>query len=463
MNEDAALELTQSHIPHLEAAIERTSKQLQAEFKMEQSPVSQYLISMDGSDSLELTAELTKTALAEVSSDRFLAVWKAQIGELEGTYSVNYSLADEPAGGTAITVSADSRDLARFVANRLGKELTKFPGVNDVFNDSQGGKLQLEVRLNERGVQLSIDQRRLVALVGGAFGEIEVHRLLDAGEETIVKVRLPKQEKRTIAQLQGTPVYLGKESYVSLGEISSLSYSRQPEVLYRRNRNEVVSVYWRQNRNVASPEAVWKQVQEEILPELKQMYPGVNIEAVGEFAEISEVQSGFKKVMLLTILLIYVLLAIPLKSYWQPLIIMSVIPFGFAGAIYGHGVMGLSVSLLSMFGMMAMTGVVINDSLVLMTRFNQLYHSGMEVKLALVEAGKSRMRDIFLTTVCGLLPLLSETSEQAQYLKPAAVSLVFGELLATPITLILIPVLLSFGRYKRIQPISNSSREIETA
>lgn len=466
MNEDAALELTQRHIPRLEAAIERTSEQLKGEFQLAQAPVSQYLIAMDSSESLELTAELTKSALADIPGERFLKVWREQTGEIEGSYAMNFTLADEPAGGTAITVSAETRDLARFVAKHLRKELATLPGVNDVYDDSQGGKRQLQVELNSRGVQLGMDQRRLATLVGGAFGELEVHRLLDAGEETMVKVRLPEQEKRTIAQLQATPVYLSKDSYVSLGEISTLTYTRQPEVLYRRNRDEVVSIYWRQNRDIASPEAVWKQVQKRILPELKQMYPGVKIEAVGEFAEIIEVQSGFKKAMLLTILLIYVLLAIPLKSYWQPLIIMSVIPFGFAGAIYGHGVMGLSVSLLSLFGMMAMTGVVINDSLVLMTRFNQLYHAGMEVKDALIEAGKSRMRAIFLTTVttvCGLLPLLSESSEQAQYLKPAAVSLVFGELLATPITLILIPVLLSFGRYKRVDSANKLDVEMETA
>ncbi|NRA24028.1 MAG: efflux RND transporter permease subunit, partial [Oleispira sp.] len=171
--------------------------------------------------------------------------------------------------------------------------------------------------------------------------------------------------------------------------------------------------------------------------------------------EIGEVKKGFKKALLLTILLIFTLLAIPLKSYFQPLIIMAVIPFGYAGAIYGHGLMGLPVSILSLFGMMAMTGIVINDSLVLMTRFNQNYHEhGMSVKDALMDAGRSRLRAIFLTTittVCGLIPLLAETSEQGQYLKPAAVSLVFGELFATPITLILIPILLSLGKYKRQQ------------
>jgi multidrug efflux pump subunit AcrB len=149
--------------------------------------------------------------------------------------------------------------------------------------------------------------------------------------------------------------------------------------------------------------------------------------------------------MILTLLMIYILLAVPLKSYWQPMIIMAVIPFGFAGAIFGHYLMDLPISILSMFGMMAMTGIVINDSLVLITRFNAEYRQGVPLQQALVIAGTSRLRAIFLTTittVCGLLPLLSETAEQAQYLKPAAVSLVFGELFATAVTLILIPVLL---------------------
>jgi multidrug efflux pump subunit AcrB len=244
---------------------------------------------------------------------------------------------------------------------------------------------------------------------------------------------------------------LGNDSYVTLGEISEFEYTREPEVLPRRNRNEVVSVFWRQNRTVASPKVTWEKLQTSSVIKLQKLYPDVEIKAAGEFEEIDEVQTGFKKAMLLTLLLIYVLLAVPLKSYWQPFIIMSVIPFGFAGAILGHGLMDLSFSLLSMFGLMAMTGVVINDSLVLMTRFNQLHDSGMNVTDALIEAGRSRLKAIFLTTVttvCGLIPLLLESSEQAQYLKPAAVSLVFGELFATPITLILIPVLLKFGRYK---------------
>ena len=160
--------------------------------------------------------------------------------------------------------------------------------------------------------------------------------------------------------------------------------------------------------------------------------------------------------------LIYVLLAIPLKSYWQPFIIMSVIPFGFVGAILGHGIMGLPVSILSMFGMMAMAGVVINDSLILLTRFNEYFRAGMPLRDALIKTGTGRFRAIFLTTittVCGLIPLLSETSEQAQYLKPAAVSLVFGELFATTVTLLLIPLILSVA-YKRKDDVTTKPEEV---
>jgi multidrug efflux pump subunit AcrB len=451
MDENAALALTQRNTHQLESALSEASKQLKQEFELEHAPIEKYIVAMPSSEKIDITAELSQEALANIPSERFLQVWKQHTGDIEGSYATNYTLSEPIAGGTAITISAPNRDLARHVAGLLKNDLVKLEGVNNVFDDSQGGKRQLTATLNQRGRQLGINQRQLAILMGGAFGAIEIHRLLDEGEETLVLLRFSENERTSISQLKSTPVHLGNDSYVTLGEISEFEYTREPEVLHRRNRNEVVSVFWRQNRTVASPKVTWEKLQASSVIKLKKLYPDVEIKAVGEFEEIDEVQAGFKKAMLLTLLLIYILLAVPLKSYWQPFIIMSVIPFGFAGAILGHGLMDLSFSLLSMFGLMAMTGVVINDSLVLMTRFNQLYENGMSVADALIEAGRSRLKAIFLTTVttvCGLIPLLLETSEQAQYLKPAAVSLVFGELFATPITLILIPVLLKFGRYK---------------
>ncbi len=157
---------------------------------------------------------------------------------------------------------------------------------------------------------------------------------------------------------------------------------------------------------------------------------------------------GLKRALIIIAILIYALLAIPLKSYWQPLVIMSVIPFGFAGAAIGHKITGFPLSLLSFFGMLAVMGIVVNDSLVLITRFNELKSEGVPLFKAMTQAGSSRFRAIFLTTlttVCGLMPLILETSEQAQYLIPAAISLAFGELFATPITLILVPIFIGIG------------------
>ncbi|WP_444898318.1 efflux RND transporter permease subunit [Microbulbifer sp. VAAC004] len=451
MQHGVANTLAERNTDQLEQAIKRTANRLQQEYGLPEPPVSKYIVSKEDAKTIELTAELTHDALARVEGNRFLQELRLQTGILEGSYAVKFSLTEEPAGDTAIAVSASNRDQAKQVADRLKASLVELPGVNDVYDDSQLAKRQLKIMVNERGASLGIDQSHLASVIGGAFGQIEIHRLLDNGEETLVLARLPQMQTKTIEQLKATPINLGNNSYVSLGEIAQLKYEREPEVIYRRDRDEVVSIYWRQNRSVSSPEKNWERLKEELVPELERLYPGVQIKAVGEFSEIVEVQAGFKKSMLLTLLLIYVLLAIPLKSYWQPVIIMSVIPMGFAGAIIGHGLLGFPVSLLSLFGMMAMTGVVINDSLVLMSRFNQLYTQGVPVKTALLQAGKSRVRAIFLTTVttiCGLLPLLAETSEQAQYLKPAAISLVFGELFATPITLILIPLLLSFKKRK---------------
>ena len=159
-------------------------------------------------------------------------------------------------------------------------------------------------------------------------------------------------------------------------------------------------------------------------------------------------QRGLVQAFGVSMVLIYVLLAIPLKSYWKPVVIMSVIPFGVVGAALGHLVMDLPLSMLSFFGLLALSGIVVNDSLVLLTRYNALRAEGLEVRDAFIEAGRGRLRAILLTTittVAGLTPLMMETSEQAQYLIPAAVSLAAGEVFATAITLILVPCVAAIG------------------
>ncbi|MBW3696141.1 efflux RND transporter permease subunit [Vibrio sp. T187] len=444
LEDGAPLPLQRQALLQVEQAMTQVEKGLMDDYPLQEKPVVNLLAWSDGYGEIEVTAELTNESLSLLPGNLLLKRWRESTGQVEGAYSVKFSAAEEPAGGTFLTISSNDRELASRVSEQLADTLASLKGVSDVYDDGQDGLPQVRLVLNQYGQQLGLTQATLAQLAGEAFGEREVHRLLENGQETNVLLQYPRDERRTLAQLQQAIIMLPNGGSVMIGDIAEFRHEQEPQVVYRRDREQVINLYWKQNRDLQSPEKTREQL-EDTIESLHLQYPSVTIRAGGEFEEIGEVSDGFKSAMILTLLMIYILLAVPLKSYWQPMIIMAVIPFGFAGAIFGHYLMDLPISILSMFGMMAMTGIVINDSLVLITRFNAEYRQGVPLQKALVIAGTSRLRAIFLTTittVCGLLPLLSETAEQAQYLKPAAVSLVFGELFATAVTLILIPVLL---------------------
>ncbi|MEZ9555649.1 efflux RND transporter permease subunit [Vibrio splendidus] len=453
LEDGAPLPLQRQALLQVEQAMTQVENGLMDDYPLQEKPVVNLLAWSDGYGEIEVTAELTNESLSSLPGNLLLKRWRENTGQIEGAYSVKFSAAEEPSGGTFLTISSNDRELASLVSEELADTLASLKGVSDVYDDGQDGLPQVRLVLNQYGQQLGLTQAKLAQLAGEAFGEREVHRLLENGQETKVLLQYPREERRTLAQLQQAIIMLPNGGSVMMGDIAEFRQEQEPQVVYRRDREQVINLYWKQNRDLQSPEKTREQL-EDTIESLHLQFPSVTIKAGGEFEEIGEVSNGFKSAMILTLIMIYILLAVPLKSYWQPMIIMAVIPFGFAGAIFGHYLMGLPISILSMFGMMAMTGIVINDSLVLITRFNAEYRQGVPLQQALVIAGTSRLRAIFLTTittVCGLLPLLSETAEQAQYLKPAAVSLVFGELFATAVTLILIPVLL--GLFCRKPPL----------
>lgn len=306
MGQDSPKELTIRNIDQLEVALNKTGEILQEQFKLNKSPINKYIVSMDAIQNIELTVELSKQSLSTISSQKFLDTWQQQTGKVEGSYAINYTLSEELAGGTAITVSSQNHELSRYIVKKIKQELSKLSGVSDVYDDNQVGKQQLKMILNTRGILLGVKQRQLATLLDGAFGRIEIHRLFEKSKETIVLVTLPDDQKKTITQLKKMPVYLDKNSYVSLGEIAFFEFSREQEVLYRRNQDEVINIYWHQNRSLNSPENVWEKLQKNTILNLKNMYPDVKVEAIGEFSEIGEIQDGFKKAMLLTLLLIYI-------------------------------------------------------------------------------------------------------------------------------------------------------------
>jgi multidrug efflux pump subunit AcrB len=199
------------------------------------------------------------------------------------------------------------------------------------------------------------------------------------------------------------------------------------------------------DKDILSSTELVSQLKRDIAPGLKNQYPGLDIHFAGEAEEQAKTQTSMLKMFLLALLIIYFLLAVPLKSYIQPILIMTAIPFGIVGAMLGHWINGLSLGILSLNGIIALSGVVVNDSLLLVSTYNGLKDEEADLEQAISRAGKSRLRAVLLTsltTFAGLVPLLSETSMQAQFLIPAAVSLAYGIIFATVITLVLIPVLL---------------------
>ncbi|QPB83204.1 MMPL family transporter [Pseudoalteromonas rubra] len=463
LEEGAPLGLQVRALSQLELSAQAASQALQAEYGMSTSPMKNILAWSNGYGDLEVTAELSSEALNALPANTLTNTWRKQAGIIEGSYAQHFSAAEPPAGGTFLAISSPDGRLAKQISDQLRETLTTLPGVKDTRDDYQAAQRQIRVRLNAFGRQLGLTQAQIAELVANALGEREVHRLLYQSQELKVVLRFPQHAVRTEHELLDMHVMLDDGQSVALGDVAELNYQHEPQMLQRRDRERVINLYWSQDRGVGSPEQTLDLLQSDI-DKLASQFPQVTIKPAGEYEEIEEVNKGFKAALILTLLLIYVLLAIPLKSYWQPLIIMAVIPFGFAGAIFGHAIMELPVSLLSMFGMMAMTGIVVNDALVLITRFNNEYRQGISPSQALLNAGTGRFRAIFLTTittVCGLLPLLFGTSEQVQYLKPAAVSLVFGELFATLITLFLIPVLLGMF-HRKPSPAVQSAQEAHT-
>jgi len=295
---------------------------------------------------------------------------------------------------------------------------------------------------------LGLSTADLARQIGDAYGGLEVQRIQRGADEVKVRVLLAAENRRYVADLLRTPIRLPSGDYVNVLHVATVESGFSPTTVYRENGRRIVRISAAIDRDEISPTETLAWVQSEIAPEVAASYPGVRIRGAGELEEIGTMSVGLKRALVMIAILIYALLAIPLKSYTQPLVIMSVVPFGFVGAVLGHLVMGFPLSVLSFFGMLAVMGIVVNDSLVLLTRYHELRAEGMLPLPAIMKAGPSRFRPILLTTmttILGLVPLLSETSEQAQYLIPAAISLAFGELLATPITPFIVPVLVAIA------------------
>ncbi len=445
MKQGGPLHLTEANITAIERAAESLNAEAMAEFGVDQPPIARIMTALTGPFSAEIYVELRPEKSRVLETMETVRRWREKVGVLEGVDELRFSGSLETGGGFVVELAARDEAVLRDAVRRFSSALGRLEGVHDVRDDLQRGGSRIRLRLKPEAQHLGLTAADLASQIGDAFGGLEVQRVQRDGEEVKVIVKYRERRRRHIRDLLDTRIRTSRGEWLPLALAARIETESVPSLVHRENGRRVVQVSASLDKERISPGEAFDWMQKNVAPELQRLHPGLAIRGAGELEEIGDLRAGIKRALVMILLLIYVLLAAPLKSYWQPLVIMSVIPFGFVGAVIGHRIAGFPLSILSFFGMLAVMGVVVNDSLVMLTRFNQVRAAGVSLHSSLVKAGGGRFRAIILTTVttvCGLTPLLSETSEQAQYLIPAAISLAWGELFATPITLFIIPVLI---------------------
>lgn len=380
---------------------------------------------------------------SDIGSRELASEWRDLIGIIPGaesvTFRAEFGRSSDPID---VQLSGSSIDTLEAVAEKVKERLATYPTVYEIADSMSDGKDELQIELTEQGLALGLNRVDVSQQVRNSFFGAQVQRIQRGRDDVRVMVRLPIEERRSVADLTDILIKTPTGGTVPLSHVATLVPGQSPSSIYRIDRYRTLNVtadVEKSNTNMTVLQADLKAY----LDELMVQYPGVDYSLEGEAKEQRESFGSLAWGLVFVFFIIYALLAIPFKSYMQPLIVMSVIPFGMIGAVMGHWVMGMELTIMSLLGMLALIGVVVNDSLVLVDFINKKREEGGDLLETVKLAGAARFRPVMLTsltTFIGLMPLLFEKATQAQFLIPMAVSLGFGIIFATLITLLLVPV-----------------------
>ncbi|WP_420590784.1 efflux RND transporter permease subunit [Bacterioplanoides sp.] len=408
------------------------------------------VISVEGNitgSSIEVEARLVPNEVRPISANETVKRWREIIGEIPGIRSLTFDAerGGGPSGGFGLTVElrGSNSDELRLASAELANQLAQLSGVTDVANSFEAGSPQWDVELNQLGRSLNLDANNVARQVRSALYGARALRQQRERNEVTVLVRLPLEERSFSADIERLQIRTPAGGYVQLGDIATLKKERAPAKISRRDGEQIVKVTSEVEPREQIPAAM-DVLREDVFPLLQARFPSVDFSFRGRQANTQETMDNLQLYGMFSLLLIYVLLAIPFRSYAQPLLIMLVIPFGAVGAIIGHIMLGYGLSIMSIMGIVALAGVVVNDSLILVTYANEQQQKGLSAFEAVRAAGVRRFRPILLTTLTtfgGLSPMVFETSRQAQFITPMAVSLGFGILFTTFVCLLILPAI----------------------
>ena len=372
--------------------------------------------------------------------------WRAKFGDVAGVKEIKFFSKQRMGGETDIgfRMVGKNPEMLQQAAEELAGYLRSLEGVYEVSSSYNEGPQELKLRVKESAESTGLTLSDLARQVREAFFGAEAQRFQRGNDEIRVMVRYPREERRSIGDLERMWVQLPNRVEAPFDSVAEYDLGQGRSQIQRLDKQRTIRVMANVDQQILEPRSAVRKIRMDYLPEMLSRYPGVSLELDGSSKEEEETLGLLLLVAFLVLGSLYALLAIPLRSYLQPLIIMSVIPFGLIGAVVGHAVLDTTISMVSIIGCISLAGVVVNDSLIMVDFVNRKTREGLNYAIASVEAGAERFRAIVLTsltTFFGLLPIMFESSTQAQMILPMAVSLGFGILFSTVITLVLVPAL----------------------
>ncbi len=394
----------------------------------------------------EVRIYLTPPKVRPISTAQVTRLWRERVGELPGLESIKFeSDAGGPGSGAALSVELSHRKISVLeqASAKLADALGYYPETVDIDDGFSPGKQQIDFKILPEGQSLGLQATDVARQVRHSYYGAEAIRQQRGRNEVKIMVRLPKAERISEYHLEEMILRTPDGGEVPLRDVVTLDRGRADPSIERRNGRRVITVS-ADVRPRSKAGQILTSLQSEVLPDLQKQFPGLTYSFEGRQADRRESVESLMRGLWIALIIIYAMLAVPMNSYVQPLIIMISIPFGLVGAVIGHLIMGYSLSVISLFGLVALSGVVVNDALVLIDFANRRREKGLAAEKAIRDAAIQRFRPILLTTLTtfgGLAPMIFESSRQARFLIPMAISLGYGILFATVITLVIVPSL----------------------
>ena len=447
MNIDASEKATLNTLLSIESIIHKIDKDIEAEYGS--SMISDMQVDLRSRTNGQVMVKLVIPKERAINTFELADLWRKAIPNYPGVKSLTIS--DNLFGGGRddgdIAFRLESQDDAQLLAaaQELKLKLNSLKGVGDVNDSRQTSAKEVQFSLKPLAYSLGLTLEDIASQVSYSFYGLEAQRILRDSEEVKVMVRYPLEQRSSVGHVDDVMIQAPNGAELPLSELAVIKLTDGVTRIRREDGNRTINVWASVDAEQVEPFKVAKDIRDNFVPQLLRKYPLVKSEVSGRIQEEMDGAAEQFRDLMISIMIIFSLLAIPLKSYSQAMMILTVIPFGVIGAVFGHLILGLDLSVLSMFGIAAASGVVVNDSLVMVDFVNKARQRGESLKDAVIHAGTKRFRAIMLTSITtfiGLVPIIFfETSAQAQIVIPMAVSLSFGVLFATIVTLVFIPSL----------------------